>query len=151
MRNYGAILILAVAALRPPCAHASFAVTGATTTVEVPPEGNPTYHVGDYLAQQSDHTIKVKKVDNVGAAFFRWRARNFNTCNEAMQIWTSDPLGANWSVGEEHQFTYSDLTVTGVLEIAGGFAVNSYTLFKQGGGPGEFSIEANDSNAFTVT
>lgn len=126
---------------------ASFSVTDATTTVEVPPDGNPSYNQGSPLTQQSDHTITVKKVNTDSPFTFYWRARNSNTCNGASAEVTSGPFGTDWRVGQEESFFYYGLTAKGQLPLTGGFAVNSYTEFKR---DQAFEIEANDSNAFMV-
>jgi hypothetical protein len=145
-------LVLAAMVVSLPCTHASFTTTNATTTVDVPPEGNPIYHEGDWLEQQSDHTITVKKVDELPPGSFYWRARNHNTCNDADASKPYGAYGDGWNVGHEETFTHYDLKKGGVLWRRGGFAVNSYTESKQIKEPYQvFVIEANDSNAFQVT
>jgi hypothetical protein len=144
--SLGATLGLAVV-VSGPHAAASFSVINATTTVEVPPDGNPSYVQGDYLTQQSDHTITVKKVNTDPPFTFYWRGRNSNTCNGASAEVGSGPLGMDWPVGQEESFSHYDLTAKGQLPLTGGFAVNSYTEFKR---DQAFEIKANDSNAFMV-
>jgi hypothetical protein len=151
MRIHGMIVVLAAAVASAPSTYASFALLDATTDVDVPPEGNPTYDLGDYLTQQSDHTITVRKVDGAPPFGFLWRARNENTCNGKVREETSDILGGGWVVGYQQTFYVYNLSITGQLTQEGGFAVNSYTMSKQVHEPlQEFSVDREDSNAFQV-
>lgn len=148
----GVILVLVAAAASMPNAYASFALIDATTDVDVPPEGNPAYDLGDYLTQQSDHTITVRKVDNAPPFGFLWRARNENTCNGKVREEISDILGGSWVVGYQQTFYCYNLSIAGQLTQEGGFAVNSYTMSKQVHEPLQvFSVDREDSNAFQVT
>lgn len=127
-----------------------FQYSDGSVTVEVPPEGNPSYPKDGQMENQSDHTAKVKRVAS-GSVTFDLRFENVNTCDNTH---ANDPhlnQGGDWAVDYQETYTKYDLTNTSWLIRTGGWVVNAYNWFRHvyPGGP-DPQIMNNDTHAFTV-
>jgi len=149
-KKVGMILIgiIGVSVLGPEGGWSAFEVTDKGATLDSPPENPSPLRIGDWLTVQSDHKIKVKKVNTQQPSQFWIQFRNNETCTGGVKKDPEQPqaMGAGWAVNQEQEFTSYDLFQQSQMTRPGYFTANALTDWCQFA----WTTVANDSHAFQV-